>query len=249
MKRLLSISAAVLAAAVALSAGASAQVVTGLPLAPPPPAGNMAASTIFDAMLAIARTAASNPAAAQQATFSYAAAIQQYNAGDLSRSRMSALQAIMQTNAAPQPQPTLYAPPIPLATYVPMPNVLGANQADAEGYVALARRAMASCGGPGMAAPDAQMQQYSAAVAALTTQKLAAAKTASLAVINACATASSDYAKQLQAMPAPSLTPLALQTYVPVPVATLGPDPALQQTPAAMPSTTPKPDNGRRYPM
>jgi hypothetical protein len=248
MKRLLSMSAAVLATAIALSAGASAQV-TSLPLPAPPAAGNAAASTIFDAMLAIARTVGSNPAAAQQATFSYNAAIQQYNAGDLARSRSSALQAIMQTAAVPQPQPTLYAPPIPMSSYVPMPNVLGASQADAEGYVALARSAMSACGAPGTKPSDAIQQQYSAAVAALTTQNLGAARTASMAVIDGCATVGAAYAKQLQAQPAPSIAPPPAGAYSPVPIATLGPDPALQQAPAATPMTSPSPDNGRRNKM
>ena len=246
MKRLLTMPAAVLVAALALATAASAQN-TVLPLAAPPAAGNATASTIFDAMLAIARAAGSNPSAAQNASFSYAAAIQQYNAGDLARSRSSALTAIMQTNAPPQPQPTLYAPPIPVPLYVPMPNVLGADQADAEGYVALARRSLSVCGAPDMAAPPTAAQQYAASVAALGMQKLVDARTDSLAVIDACATANAAYAKQLNAQPAPSMSPMAMASYVPVPIATLGPDPALQQAPAAMPSTSPAPDNGRRY--
>jgi hypothetical protein len=190
------------------------------------------------------RAAATNPSAARNASFSYAAAIQQYDAGDLARSRASALAAIMQTNAPPQPQPTLYAPPIPVPTYVRMPNVLGANQADAEAFVGLARRSLSVCGAT---PPLAATQQYAAAVAALTGQKPAAARTDSLAVIDACAAASAAHAKQLQAQPVPSMTPPARATYTPAPLATLGPDPALQPAPAHSPSTPPVPDNGRRY--
>jgi hypothetical protein len=244
--RLLSMPAAVLVVALAAATAASAQV-PSLPLPAPPAAGNPTASTIFDAMLAISRAAGSNPAAAQQATFSYNAAIQQYNAGDLARSQSSALTAIMQTNAPPQPQPTLYAPPIPMQSYIPMPNVLGADQADAESYVALARRSLTVCGSPGTTPPAAVQQQYAAAVAALTQQKMAAARTASLVVVDACAAANATYAKQMQAQPVPSQSPMALASYNPVPIATLGPDPALAQSPAVMPSTSPTPDNGRRY--
>jgi hypothetical protein len=244
--RLVSMPAAVLVAALAAATAASAQV-PSLPLPAPPAAGNQAASTIFDAMLAISRAAGSNPAAAQQATFSYNAAIQQYNAGDLARSRSSALTAIMQTNAPPQPSPTLYAPSIPVQSYYPMANVLNANHADAESYVALARRALTGCGAPGAAPPAAAQKQYENAVAALSQQKLAAAQTASVVVVDTCATASNAYAKQMQALPVPSISPMALGTYVPEPIATLGPDPALAQAPAAMPSTSPSPDNGRRY--
>ena len=248
MKRLLSMFAAVLVAALAISTGASAQV-TSLPLAAPPPAGNAAASSIFDAMLAIARAAGSNPAAAQQATFSYNAAIQQYNAGDLARSRMSALQAISQTSTIPMAQATaMPAAPIPQPTYASMPNVLGANQADAEGYVALARRALTLCGSPGVPAPDAVMQHYSAAVTALVAQKNDAAKVASQSVIDQCAAGAAAYAKTISAQPAPSTTPMALATYSPLPIATLGPDPALIQTPAAaMPSITPTPESRRGF--
>lgn len=213
MKRLLTMPAAVLTAALALATAASAQNAV-LPLAAPPIGGNAASSTIFDAMLAIARTAVSNPSAARNASFSYTAAIQQYDAGDLTRARASALTAIMQTNAPPQPQPTLYAPPIPVPSYVPMPNVLGANQADAEGYVALARRSLSACGAT---APATAMQQFAAAVAALTLQNLAAARKDSLAVVDGCAAANTAYARELQAQPVPT------------------------------PSTSPVPDNGRRY--
>jgi hypothetical protein len=244
--RLVSMPAAFLVAALAAATAASAQV-PSLPLPAPPAAGNQAANSIFDAMLAISRAAGSNPAAAQQATFSYNAAIQQYNAGDLARSRESALTAIMQTNAPPQPQPTLYAPPIPMQSYIPMPNALSANQADGESYVALARRSLSVCGAPGAAPPAAAQQQYAIAVADLAQQKLAAARTASLIVIDTCATQNTAYAKQMQAQPAPSVSPMALGTYSPMPIATLGPDPALAQTPAVAPSTSPSPDNGRRY--
>jgi hypothetical protein len=249
LNRFLSIPAAMLAAALAVTTGASAQV-TSLPLPAPPAAGNAAASSIFDAMLAIARAAGSNPAAAQQATFSYNAAIQQYNAGDLARSRMSALQAISATSTIPAAQATaMPPPPIPQPNYVPMPNVLSANQADAEAWVALARRSLSLCGAPRATAPDAAMQQYTASVADLTTQKLAAAKAASQAVIDQCATASDAYAKQMLAQPAPSMTPAAMGAYSPLPIATLGPDPALAQTPSpvVMPSTTPEPAARRGF--
>jgi hypothetical protein len=248
MKRLLPSLAAVLVAALAISTGASAQV-TSLPLPAPPPSGNATASTIFDAMLAIARAAGSNPAAAQQATFSYNAAIQQYNAGDFARSRMSALQAISATSTVPMAQATaMPAAPIPQPVYAAMPNVLGANQADAESYVALARRALTLCGTPGAPAPDAVMQQYTVAVDDLVAQKLVAARLASQNVIDQCATASDAYAKAQSAQPAPSMTPMAMGTYSPLPIATLGPDPALAQTPApVMPDPTPAPESHRRF--
>jgi hypothetical protein len=241
MKRLLPASAAVLAAALTLGAGASAQV-TSLPLPAPPVAGNAASSTIFDAMLAIARAARSNPAAAQQATFQYNAAIQQYNAGDLARARMSALQAIMVSGGPPAAQATsIPAPPIPQPVYVTMPNVLGANEADAEAYVALARRALTVCGAPGVAAPAAAQRAYAASVNAVVAQKFGAARDAAQQTIDQCAAAAAAYGLQQQQQPGASPMPVEMGTYSPLPLATLGPDPALQQTPTpvVMPSTTP----------
>ena len=77
------LSAAVLAAALTLANAASAAG----PLPAPPPPGTPTSSNIFDAMLAISRAAVANPSGAQQATFSYNAAIQQYNAHDFTRSQ------------------------------------------------------------------------------------------------------------------------------------------------------------------
>lgn len=175
MIRFLSAPAAMLLAALAVSTAASAQV-TSLPLALPPAGGNAASSTIFDAMLAIARATGSNPTAAQQATFAYAAAIQQYNAGDYARSRMSALQAISATSNDPAARATAMPP-------------------------------------------------------------------------GATAAAAQQYAKQQQAQHTASPASATMGGYAPLPLATLGPDPALQQTPvpAVMPSTRPEPATRRGF--
>ena len=228
---------------------ASAQV-TSLPLPAPPVATNATASLIFDAMLAIARTAASNPAQAQQATFSYHAAIQQYNAGDYQRARSSAVQAIAQTNAAPLPQPTDIAPSIPQQQYVTMPQANGVNASDAEEYLALARRSLgtscvASIGG----SPDpALMSQFSTAVAANASKAYAKTVTLATAVVNACATAQQQLTAQqnaaADAQAKAKSTPIPLATYAAQPAATLIPDPALAQgtpTPLPMPSATAAP--------
>ncbi len=229
--KLVPLSAAVLAAALTVAEGASAQVAT-LPLPAPPNAGGPASSAIFDAMLAIARTAASNPRAAQTASFSYDAAIQQFNARDFTRSRMSALTAISQAAAAPLPQPSLYAAPIPQPVYYAMPNVASPGQADAESYVGLARRAMLACGAASPTPPAAVTQQFDAAVRALIARNYVAAKTASNAVIDQCAAASHAQAVAAAAAaasaPPARATPIPMSSYSPLPVATLIPDPALQ---------------------
>jgi hypothetical protein len=223
--KLIPMSAAVLAAALTLASAASAAG----PLAAPPPAGGSASSAIFDAMLAISRAAASNPAAAQTATFSYNAAIQQFNARDFDRSRMSALTAISQTAAVPLPQPSIIAPPIPQPSYYAMPLVRSANQADAEGYVSLARRAIMTCGAPNATPAPAVAAQYGTAVNAILAKNYGSAKASSQAVVDQCAAASFAYAAQQAALPQPSATPIPMSPYSPVPLATLGPDPALQQ--------------------
>jgi hypothetical protein len=227
--KFVSLSAAVLAASLTLSTAASAQGPLPLPLPAPPPPGAPVSSTLFDAMLGIARAAQSNPSAAQNATFSYNAAIQQYNIGDFNRSRQSALTALSQSMTAPLPQPSLQPPAIPQQTYYPFPLLADANQADAESYVTLARRALITCGAPN-ATPSASIQQeYESASKAYLSKNYRAAHAGAVNVVDDCAAASRAYAAQQAALPQPSSTPMPLASYVPEPLATLGPDPALQQ--------------------
>jgi hypothetical protein len=222
--KLIPMAAAVMAAALTL-----ANVALANPLPNPPPPGGPASSTIFDAMLAIARATTTNPAAAQQATFSYQAAIQQNNIGDFDRARMSALSAIGQTMPVPLPAPSVMAPSIPQPFYYQMPLLHGATQADAESFVALARRATMTCGAPGTL-PAGIQQQNDAADTALNAHKYDTARAAAQSVIDQCAAATTAYATQQAALPQPSPTPIPLSAYSPVPVATLGPDPALRQS-------------------
>lgn len=241
--KLISLPAAVLAAALTLAGTASAAG----PLPAPPPPGGPSASTIFDAMLAIARAATTNPAAAQAATFSYNAAIQQYNIHDYARARMSALTAISQAGAPVSPAspvlPVIGAPPRAFPTFYPTPSVSGADEADAENYVALARRSLTQCGTPGQT-PAALQQQYQTAVNALVAKKYAAAEGASRSIVEQCAAAAQALAASSAGVPLPTSTPLPLN-YSPIPVATLIPDPALLQTPKALPTATPAPTRRR----
>jgi hypothetical protein len=192
--KFVSMSAVVLAAALMLSTAASADG----PLPNPPPPGGPAASTIFDAMLAIARAAQSNPAAAQTATFSYDAAIQQYNIHDFDRARMSALTAISQAGAVPPPAPSIAPPPIPQPIYYQMPLLATANQPDAESFVALAHRAMLSCGAVGAAPPAAVQKEYKTATDALVAKNFGAARASSLNIVDDCAAATQAYVATLQ---------------------------------------------------
>ena len=220
--KLIPLSAAVLAAALTLANAASAAG----PLPAPPPPGNTTSSNIFDAMLAIARAAVANPSGAQTATFSYNAAVQQYNARDFTRANASALTAMMQTQVPPLPQPSLYAPPIPQPTFFSLPRVASAHQADAEAAVALARRAMMTCGAPN-AIPPAIAEQNLIAVNALAATNYNAAITSAEWVVDQCSAATKAYAAQQAALPKPSPTNIPMGAYTPLPIATLGPDPAL----------------------
>jgi hypothetical protein len=228
-------------AALTVAGAASAQA-TPAALPAPPTASNAASGSIFDALLAIERAGGST---VQPAALSYNTAIQQYNAGNLDQAHMSALTAISQTGAAPLPAPFLNPPVIPQPPYVTMPAVLNTDQADAESYVGLARKAVMLCGAPGTPVAPAIQTQYTAAVDALLARNSPAARIASTSVVTQCAAVAQAYASSLQAQPAPS----PMGSYQPEPIATLGPDPALASTPEPlmMPSATPSPGAHRGF--
>ncbi len=136
----------VLALAGALGAGAAAQV-TG-PLPKPPPPGNQTSNLIFDAMMATARAAATNPQAAQSATFSYTQAVNSYNAGEISRARTAAIQALIDANKQPPSQITTVRPYAPTSALQTNPFPLAGGtvaQVDADAFVAQARGAVGAC--------------------------------------------------------------------------------------------------------
>ena len=163
------------------------------------------ASTIFDAMLAIARAARAIPPARRHATFSYNAAIQQYNAGDLSRARASALQAISQTAQQPigAPTPAAMAPIVlPAPPAFPMPAVTSVAQVDAEEFLALARRALIACTCRTHEQFDGNASLYVRAVRENVAQRYLDVRRDSAAVIAACAPAQRTLNQQ-QATPAP----------------------------------------------
>jgi hypothetical protein len=236
--KLIPVAAAVLAAALTLIDVAGAQT-----LPAPPPPGGVASTTIFDAMLAVARAQSSNPGGAQSAASSYQAAIAQYNAGDYDRARMSAIAALGAAMPQPPlPAPSVVAPAIPQQEYYQMPLLIGPNQADAESYLALARRSMLVCGAAGTNPPQV-MQQYAAASAALDAKNWSASKRESQVVIDYCANANEALAAAAAAAPQPSATLIPFAAYSPEPLATLEPDPALAQTPVPqlLPSPPPAP--------
>ena len=133
-----------------------------LPLPISAPASPLS-SILRDALTAIEQTAARNPAAAQQATFSYNAAVEQYNAHQYEQARSSALTAIQQSAmpTAPLAHAPLAVPAAAAPNYFIIPDELPATPANAQRYVTLAHRALAKC-----TAPKAGVE-YRGAVSAL----------------------------------------------------------------------------------
>lgn len=241
--KLLPVAAAVMAAALTLATAAWAAGPLPAPPVAGPTNGGSAASTIFDAMLAIVRAEADNTPGVQNATFSYTQAIQQFNAGQYDQARQSALNAIGQTAPAPLPAPSLYPLYIPQPAYNPMPLVVNADEADAESTVALARGQLLQCGTG--TPPPTVTQQYTTAADNLVAKNYLTARAQSEVLINYCASVMQTIAQQAAALPQPSMTPLVMASYTPEPFATLIPDPALAQAPVVMPSTTPQPQSHR----
>jgi hypothetical protein len=166
--------------------GNSASAAGTVPLPNPPPPGTPTASTIRDAMLAIERAAATNPSAAQNAAFSYNAAIEQFKAHEFSQARASALTAISQSLApAPLTPPMRHAPMdepfFPGPRYYVIPDELPATAANAQRYVDLAHRAMASC-----VAPKSAATEYRGAVSALNAKQYRVAMASSRNIVDDC---------------------------------------------------------------
>lgn len=184
------LSALALLAALSLPAIAQGPI---FPLAPPPVANNQAASAIFNAMLAISHAAATNPSAAQAATFPYAAAIQRYRAGDLSSAEQQALQAISlsaqpPTAAATAPNAAPLAPPVRIpAPGGALPGIVDPAEADAEAFLAVSRRALATCPESTPPARTALEQRYAEAVEANVAGRYNDVRTDAQAIIAACA--------------------------------------------------------------
>jgi hypothetical protein len=176
---------ALVVAVLSVTSQASAAGSVPLPLPAPPPPGGPVSSTLRDAMMAVERAAATNPAAAQNAAFSYKAAIEQYNAHQYDRARASALMAISQS-AAPAPyvappQAPIVAPAFPGPRYYVIPDEAPATSANAQRYVALAHRAMASC-----VALKAAAAEYRGALSALSAKQYRVAMADSRNIVDDC---------------------------------------------------------------
>ncbi|HTW83116.1 MAG TPA: hypothetical protein VMD91_03480 [Candidatus Sulfotelmatobacter sp.] len=137
---------AALLLALAMPAVAGAQVPIGPRVPQPQPGTNSTATLLFNAMMSIARAAATNPQAASAATLNYSVALQRYGSGDLNGAQASAIRAMIQANT---PQTTAIPTIAPLVPNEhPRVDTYPANsmaQIDADAMVAQARGAVAAC--------------------------------------------------------------------------------------------------------
>jgi hypothetical protein len=130
-----------------LGAVATAQVV---PLGTaPPPSSTPTANLIFQAMMATARAASTNPTAAAAAQIPYQHAVQSYNTGDMENARSQAIQAMIEANRQPPVNIPVLQSTIPTTSALrtnpfPIPGASVA-QVDANAFVAQARAAVAAC--------------------------------------------------------------------------------------------------------
>jgi hypothetical protein len=138
-----------------------------VPIGTPPAAGRPTANLVLDAMMATARAAAINSAAAQAASLNTSAAIQRYNAGDLAGARSAAIQAMIEASRTPPTYNPVLRSTIPQTSYLqtqPFPIAGGSVAAiDAQAFVAQARGAVAACTSRNSANTTAATQQLAAA--------------------------------------------------------------------------------------
>jgi len=139
-----------LTAALALATTTTAFAQATTPIGTPPPPGRPTANLVLDAMMATARAAATNPAAAQAASLNTSAAFERYNMGDLNGARAAAIQALIEASRV-QPGTTI---PI-LRSTIPQTSALqtqpfplaggSVGAIDAHAFIAQARGAVAAC--------------------------------------------------------------------------------------------------------
>jgi hypothetical protein len=125
---------------------ATAQTPPGARAPVPLPGTTMTSTLLFNAMLAVARAAATNPQAASGAALEYSVALQRYGSGDFNGAQSSAIRAMIQADT---PQTTTIPTIAPLVPGEhPRVDTYPANslaEIDADAFVAEARGAVAAC--------------------------------------------------------------------------------------------------------
>jgi hypothetical protein len=157
----------------------------------PPPPTNQTNTLIFNAMLAIARAAQTNPSAAQAAQYPYFQAIQKLNANDLVGAREAAVQALSIAGQAGE-GPTPLATIAPFITSVPEPPHaplfgLNAPSIDADAFLALARGSLRACAAANSPALPAAQIKYALAEKDAKAGNISAVRADAKAAIDLCA--------------------------------------------------------------
>ena len=184
--------AATLLLALAATASASGQAAVTGPLPNPPAQTNRTATLIFDAMMAVARAAQTNPQNAQAAALSYQQAVQRYRMGDVQGARAAALQAMFSATRV-EPQPLAVLTPLPATSSYganvtrPFPIAGSVGQIDADAFVAQARGAVANCIASHAPATAQAQQQVAVAERAAKAANFTVARTAAKTAVDLCA--------------------------------------------------------------
>jgi hypothetical protein len=186
----------VLSLLLALATTGSALAQATVPIGTPPAAGRPTANLVLDAMMATARAAAINPAAAQAASLNASAAIQRYNMGDLPGARAAAIQAMIEASRTPPTANPILRSTIPQTSYLqtqPFPIAGGSVAAiDANAFIAQARGAVAACASRNSANTAAATQQLAAAQREVQAGHYLAVVTDARAAVDLCAASQRD---------------------------------------------------------
>jgi hypothetical protein len=126
--------------------GASAVSAATIPLNAPPISSDPAAETIFDALLAISRASLVDPSRAQHGVAPYNAAVQAYASGNLTGAEQNATAAIVAIDAPAAPPARSNSPVVSPPAPAQYPPLVAVNESESQERLALARRALLSCG-------------------------------------------------------------------------------------------------------
>jgi hypothetical protein len=171
---------------IAASSAASAATIT---LASPPIQPDSAASSIFDAMLAIGRASLLDPRRAERGAAPYAAALQAYNAGNLDGAEQSATAALVAIDQPSAPQATSDSPVVSPPAPAQYPGLVSVSEGESEERLALARRALLSCGAVSATAFTTAKPIFDDAVRNEQAHHPAAVTADSKTIVNDCAAA------------------------------------------------------------
>jgi hypothetical protein len=180
----------------ATSTSALAQTVPpGTPLnMAPQPGSSQTANLLFEAMMAVAHSAATNPAASQAASMSYQQALQSFNTGNVQGANQQAISALNQANAAQPTQIPVLKSTIPQTSMVqtsPFPIAAGtAAQVDADAFVAQARGAVQACTAAKSPNTGAAASNLAAAQSDAAAGRYMNVRVEARAAVNLCATPS-----------------------------------------------------------